>query len=106
MKVASLGAECLIFVTREDDASELHARDAQASSVKVAAGRPKLSDVFDSVAKHYISHHEMHLNSDSNGRVGCALMCCGPEPLVCAAKEAAVGQEAMPVDLHEEAFEF
>lgn len=104
-KFARLGADCQLFVTREEYVSSSNPRDASDDSVTVNAGRPKLCAVFRSVAAHYELHHQTHLNS--RGQIGCALLCCGPASLVRAAKESAVAQSsAMSVDLHEEVFEF
>lgn len=104
MKFARLGADCQLFVTREEDVSLSNPRDASGDSVTVNTGRPKLCAVFRSVAAHYELHHETHLNSKF--QIGCALLCCGPASLVRAAKSAAAQSSAMSVDLHEEVFEF
>lgn len=105
-KLARLGVDCQIFVTQED-ASAFIVRDARECDIIVTGCRPDLRDIFSSVAAHYEMHHEQGLHVDSKARDGCALMCCGPASLICAAKESAAAQSAvMPVDLHEEAFQF
>ena len=105
LNFGKLGVDCQLFVTREEDASFFNPRNASEHRVTVNSGRPQLCDVFRSVAVHYELHHQTHLNS--KGQIGCALLCCGPAALVCAAKESAAAQSnAMLVDLHEEVFEF
>jgi len=106
--LARSGVDCQIFVTREEDTSAFIVRDAQECGIAVSASRPNLRDIFCSVATHYEMHHEQALRCvGSEGRAGCALMCCGPASLICAAKDsAATHSSVMPVEVHEEVFQF
>jgi glucose-6-phosphate dehydrogenase assembly protein OpcA len=106
-KLTRLGVDCRIFVTREENASASIVRDAQESGITVTTSRPNLCDIFSSVAANYEIHHEQVSRCIAEKRDGCALMCCGPVSLISAAKDAATAHSAvMPIDLHEEAFQF
>eukprot|EP01043_Picozoa_sp_COSAG02_P051260 COSAG02_NODE_5374_length_4389_cov_3.643590_2_plen_212_part_00 len=68
--------------------------------------RPNLAAIFTRVADHYGINHNTHYNAE---RTGCALLCCGPPALVSAVQHAAglvsmISQ--MPIDIHQEVFEF
>ena len=106
--LARLGVDCQIFVTQEEAASAFIVGDTQECGITVNASRPNLRDIFCSVATHYKMHHEQALRCmGSDGRDGCALMCCGPASLICAAKDAAATHSSgMPVEMHEEVFQF
>ena len=107
-KLARLGVDCQIFVTQDEDLDAFVVRNARECGITIAASRPNLCDIFRSIAAHYEVHHEHGLRRvGSDGRGGCALMCCGPASLICAAKSCAATHSAiMPIELHEEVFQF